>query len=54
MKFDLAYQYHLRGEKVRRELWTNKEYFLGKNKCPECDCEIDYEDAIADDWEIMK
>ncbi len=54
MKFEEAHKLWLSGKKVRRLNWLNKNYCLGDIKCPECDCEIDYEDAIADDWEIYE
>ncbi len=54
MTFKKAYQYFLKGKKIRRKSWTNKNYCLGDLLCPECDCEIDYEDAIASDWEILE
>lgn len=54
MKFDEAYKHYMNDEKVRRESWKNKNYYLGDINCPECRCEIDYEDALADDWIVCK
>lgn len=53
MIFKEAYDLYKRGFKVRRSSWRNKEYWLGKLTCEECGCEIDFEDAVGDDWEVI-
>ena len=53
MTFKEAYTLYLDGIRVRRKGWPNKEYWLGKVRCRECGCELEYEDAIADDWEFI-
>lgn len=54
MNFKEAYEKFLKGKKIRRNGWKNKDYYYMKLRCVECEENLSPEDALSEDWYVIE